>query len=189
MPRPVRAPSPTTCAKRTWPANLSSSIKPTSLERIFVSQPFPNQPVTPPIAGGPVPPGGYGQTPFAPPSQQKSRWWMYLLGGCGCSGVLLLLCCGGGRLLRNHQGRPDGWRRCQRTVGSRNRRQTPMSKSTWAKSSRSTWISWPRGKKRRNRGGNGNWLVLKAKGEKGDGTFIVQATTTRRPKKNSPRSS
>src|SRR5262245_46225841 len=45
-------------------------------------------------SGGGAAPGTYGQMPAAPPPQ-KSKFWLYLLGGCGCGVILLVACCGG----------------------------------------------------------------------------------------------
>jgi len=140
-----------------------------------VSQPFSNNPASPPAAGS------FAQDPFAPPPK-KSSWWMWLLGGCGCSVVLLVLCCGGvsywgatkggqflGKVLQEAlQEEIAGNADVEEHLGEINSLTVNFVESGQEKSAR---------------GSSENVLVMDAVGTKGNGKFIVESPVT--PKEGS----
>ena len=131
-----------------------------------MSQPFSNQPGGAPIQGAPATAAGYGDAPFSSPPP-KSRFWMWLLGGCGCSVVLALLCCGGfaywgysvgekGLTTLVRQEIADN-AEVKQHLGEINSLTTDFIESAQEKQSR---------------GGTSNWLVFHAEGTKVKGKFI-----------------
>jgi hypothetical protein len=142
-----------------------------------MSQSFSNQPVMPAAPSGPAASGAFPPAPYAPPPQ-KSRWWIWLLGGCGCSVVLLLLCCGGftwwgityssnlvaGQLQHQLEGNED----VERTLGEIQSLNANLVES---------------GEEKRKRGGANNWVVMDAVGTKGKGKFIVETPLRPDPQK------
>lgn len=138
----------------------------------FSNQPFPNQPGAP-LSGGPTP-GGYAEAPFGqPPPQKSSRWWVWILGGCGCSTLLLILCCGGIGYWTVAKG--------GKLVGGAIKEQ--LEKEIAGNDDVAEHLGdiqslsmdfIESGKETQSRGGGANWLVLNAEGEKGNGTFVVQ---------------
>jgi hypothetical protein len=140
-----------------------------------VSQPFGNQPTTP-LPGEPAPvggpaPGPFAQQPYAPPPR-KSNWWVWLLGGCGCSAILLVLCCGG----LAYFGATKGGQMLGKVLEGPLREQVADNadvKEHLGEIESLTADFMASGQEQKARGG-GNWLVMDAEGSKGNGTFIVE---------------
>jgi hypothetical protein len=130
-----------------------------------MSQPFSDQPGAAPM-GGHAAPAGYGQGPFAPPPQ-KSRFWTWLLGGCGCSAVLLLLCCGGFA----YWGYTVGQQGLATLIRQEVADNAEVKEHLGEINSLSTDFI-ESAQEKQNRGGNSNWLVFHAEGTKGKGKFI-----------------
>jgi len=131
--------------------------------------PFLNQPATTP--------GAFAEPPYVPPPQ-KSKRWLWLLSGCGCSAVLLVICCGGvtwwGITYSNNlvaeklNAQLEGNEDIEREL---------------VKSSRLRQISLTPVRKSRNEDGPNNWVVMDAVGTKGKGKFIVETPLRPDPEK------
>ncbi len=152
-----------------------------------MSQPFGNQPYNPatggapvggaPVGGAPVggapaggPPGGQMPPGYAPP-QQKSKLWMYLLGGCGCATVLLFLCCGGMAYFGATQGGHLVGKMLEQPLREELADSDAVKEHLGEIESLSANFT-ESAQEQKARGG-GNWLVMDAEGSKGDGKIIV----------------
>jgi len=134
----------------------------------FSNQPFPNQSGAP-LSGGPVP-GGYAEAPFGqPPPQKSSRWWVWILGGCGCSTLLLLLCCGGFTWWGVSKGNQVLADLVKTEVADNEDVKENLGEITSIKMN-----LMETGSEQKARGGAGNLIVFDAKGTEGDGKFIVE---------------
>ncbi len=137
-----------------------------------MSQPFGNQPTTP-LPGGPAPVGGpapaaFGQPPYAPPPR-KSNWWVWLLGGCGCSAVLLVLCCGGVTYFGVSKGLGAAGEMLKKEVADNADVKEQLGEIT---SISMNLMETAQEKQKHNDASN--WLVFDAKGTEGDGKFIAE---------------
>jgi len=138
-----------------------------------VSQPFGNQPTTP-LPGGPAPiggpaaPGAFAQPPYAPPPR-KSNWWVWLLGGCGCSAVLLVLCCGGLTYFGVSKGLGAAGEQLKKQVAD-----NADVKEQLGEIESISMNLMETGQEKQKHNDNSNWLVFDAKGSEGDGKFIAE---------------
>jgi hypothetical protein len=132
-----------------------------------VSQPFGNQPTTP-LGGGPAPAGAFAQQPYAPPPR-KSNWWVWLLGGCGCSAVLLVLCCGGFSYW--------GFSKATGVIGDQLKKEVADNADVKENLGEIQSISMnlmETAEEKKNRNDTSNWMVFDATGSEGDGKFIAE---------------
>jgi hypothetical protein len=137
-----------------------------------VSQAFTNQSANAPFAGGPTPSDAHGQPPVVRPPQ-KSRGWVWLLGGCGCSVVLLLLCCGGLGYWGYTKGEAGLTTLVRQEVEDNDDVKEHLGEITSLKTDFIESAS-----EKQTRGGSSSWLVFHAVGTKGSGDFITEMSGT-----------
>jgi len=122
------------------------------------------------MPGGPAPAGGFAPPPYAPPPR-KSNWWIWLLGGCGCSAILLMLCCGGVSYW--------GFSKSMNVLGDLVKKEVednPDVKEHLGEINSITMNLAETTKEKQARGGTSNWIVFDAEGSKGDGQIIAESS-------------
>jgi len=137
-----------------------------------VSQPFANQPTAP--AGGPTSPASFAQPTYGQPNvppPQKSKWWMWLLGGCGCSSILLVLCCGGVTYFGVSKGMGALGELVKKEV-----EDNEDIKANLGDDLSVTMNIMETASEQKARGGESNLIVFDAKGTEGEGQLIVQTS-------------
>ena len=117
-------------------------------------------------ATGPAP-QTYGQMQAEPP--RKSNFWVWLLGGCGCSAILLVACCGGFTWF--------GYTKGQEMLGEVLKQEVADNVDVKENLGDITSIKanfMESATEKQKRGGTNNWLVFDAEGTKGSGKFITE---------------
>ena len=112
-------------------------------------------------------PQTYGQMQGEPP--KKSNFWLYLLGGCGCSVVLVIACCGGFTYFGYTKGMEFLATALRQEVAD-----NPAVKDNLGEISSLKANVIESAKEKQDRGGINNWLVFDAVGTKGSGKFITE---------------
>ena len=109
--------------------------------------------------------------PLQSPQRKPSRWWLWLLGGLGCSGVLLLLCCGGLTYFGVSKGLGALADMVKNEVADNDDVKENLGELTSV-----TMNLMGTSNEQKARGNSSNLIVFDAEGTEGKGQFVVETS-------------
>ena len=116
------------------------------------------------------------QSGFASPPAKKSNLWLWILLGVGGGAAALVICCGGGTYWAISAS--------SRMVGDALRQEVrgnPIVEERLGEIASLEANLVESGEETQKRGGSNNWVVMDAKGSKGNGKFIIQSSPSPQP--------